>query len=82
MLVVVIFQRFLGHMGRKGVIGIGEVGKRKGHGVMSDNDERTEFRRIGLTGTLIEGSIVLKHPIWQNVGRSGYALSPRQVRIK
>jgi hypothetical protein len=28
---------------------------------MSDNDERTEFRRIGLTGTLIEGSNGLKH---------------------
>jgi hypothetical protein len=35
MLVVVIFQRFLGHMGRKGVIGIREIGKREGHGVMS-----------------------------------------------
>jgi hypothetical protein len=35
MLVVVIFQRFLGHVGLKGVIGIGERGKREGHGVMS-----------------------------------------------
>jgi hypothetical protein len=32
MLVVVIFQRFLGHMGRKGVIGVRKGGKRKGHG--------------------------------------------------
>jgi hypothetical protein len=58
-----IFQRFLGHMGCKGVIGIGQIGKRKGHGVMSENDGRTEFRRIGLTETLIEGSTALKHPI-------------------
>jgi hypothetical protein len=36
MLVVMIFQRFLGHMRRKGVMGIGQIGKRKGHGVMSE----------------------------------------------
>ena len=36
MLVVVIFQRFLGHVGRKGVVGIGEIGQREGHGVMSE----------------------------------------------
>jgi hypothetical protein len=35
MLVVVKFQRFLGHMGSKGVIGVRQVGERKGHGVMS-----------------------------------------------
>ena len=32
MLVVVVFQRLLGHMGCKGVMGIGEVGQREGHG--------------------------------------------------
>jgi hypothetical protein len=68
MLVVMIFQRFLGHMGRKGVIGIGEIGERECHGVMSENDGRR-----GLTGTLIEGSAGLKHPIWQNVGAFGAA---------
>ena len=31
---------------------------------------------VGLTGTLIEGSIGLKHPIWQNVGRSGICAFP------
>jgi hypothetical protein len=36
MLVVVVFQRFLGHVGRKGVVGIGEIGQREGHGVMSE----------------------------------------------
>jgi hypothetical protein len=40
MLVVVEFQRFLGHMGRKGVMGVGQIGERKGHGVMSENDGR------------------------------------------
>src|SRR5258708_39901432 len=63
MLVVMIFQRFLRHMGRKRVIGIRQIGKRKGHGVMSENDGRR-----GLTGTLIEGSIGLKHPIWETPG--------------
>jgi riboflavin synthase len=29
---VVVFQRLLGHMGCKGVMGIGEVGQREGHG--------------------------------------------------
>jgi hypothetical protein len=29
---VVVFQRFLGHVGCKGVVGIGEVGQREGHG--------------------------------------------------
>src|SRR5258707_12490494 len=56
MLVVMIFQGFLRHMGRKRVIGIRKGGKRKGHGVMSENDGRR-----GLTGTLIQGSIHLKH---------------------
>ena len=56
MLVVVKFERFLRHMRREGVIGIGKVGKREGHGVMSENDGR----RL-LTGTLIEGSIALKN---------------------
>src|SRR6476619_122325 len=51
MLVVVICQRFLRHMGRQRVIAIRKVGKREGHGVMSENDGRR-----GLTGTLIEGS--------------------------
>src|SRR5258708_37057641 len=32
MLVVMVFQRFLRHMGRKRVIGIRKGGKRKGHG--------------------------------------------------
>jgi hypothetical protein len=36
MLVVVEFQRFLGHMRGKGVVGIGEIGQREGHGVMSE----------------------------------------------
>ena len=36
MLVVMVFQRFLGHMGRKGVMGIGQIGQREGHGVMSE----------------------------------------------
>jgi hypothetical protein len=62
MLVVMIFQRFLRHMGRERVIGVGKVGEREGHGVMSENDGRQ-----GLTGTLIEGSIALKH---RNFGRS------------
>ena len=53
MLVVVIFQRFLGHMGRKGVVGIGQIGQREGHGVMSELMGDV----VGLTGTLIEGSI-------------------------
>jgi hypothetical protein len=35
-LVVMEFQRFLGHMGRKGVVGIGQIGQREGHGVMSE----------------------------------------------
>src|SRR5215212_921524 len=35
MLVVMIFERFLGHMGRKGVMRVRQVGKREGHGVMS-----------------------------------------------
>ena len=35
MLVVMIFQRFLRHMGRQGVISVRQGGKRKGHGVMS-----------------------------------------------
>jgi hypothetical protein len=32
---VVIFQGFLGHMGRKRVIGVRKGGKREGHGMMS-----------------------------------------------
>ncbi len=36
MLVVVEFQRFLGHKGGKGVMGIGKIGQREGHGVMSE----------------------------------------------
>jgi hypothetical protein len=63
---VVIFQRFLRHMGRKRVIGIRKIGKREGHGVMSENDGRR-----GLTGTLIEGSIGLKHRKLANAGPSG-----------
>jgi hypothetical protein len=34
-LVVVIFQRFLRHIGAEGVIGVRQWGKRKGHGMMS-----------------------------------------------
>ena len=47
-------------------MGIGKVGKREGHGVMSDNDGRR-----GLTGTLIEGSIALKHRNLQTGGFFG-----------
>jgi hypothetical protein len=32
MLVVVKFQRFLGHMGRKGVMGVRQIGQCEGHG--------------------------------------------------
>src|ERR1700693_2844856 len=56
MLVVMIFQGFLGHMGLKRIIGVRKGGKREGHGVMSENDGRR-----GSTGTLIEGSIGVKH---------------------
>jgi hypothetical protein len=35
-LVVMEFQRFLGHMRGKGVVGIGQIGQREGHGVMSE----------------------------------------------
>src|SRR5258707_7237 len=56
MLVVMVFQRFLRHMGRERVIGIGEVGKRKGHGMMS-----AMMGDVGLTRTLIEGSMGVKH---------------------
>src|SRR6185437_3536603 len=62
MLVVMIFERFLGHVGRKGVMGVRQVGKREGHGMMS-----TMMGRRDLTGTLIEGSSSLKHC---NFGRS------------
>src|SRR5689334_3336993 len=37
MLVVVILQRLLGHVGAKGVMGIRQVGQREGHGVLSAN---------------------------------------------
>ena len=30
-LVVMIFERFLGHVGGQGVVSVGEIGKRKGH---------------------------------------------------
>src|SRR5258706_539403 len=63
MLVVMIFQCFLGHMGLQRIIGVRKGGKREGHGVMSENDGRR-----GLTGTLIEGSIGLKH---LNLGNGG-----------
>src|SRR4051794_17929877 len=56
MLVVMEFQRFLGHIGGQGVVGIGQIRQREGHGVMSENGGRR-----GLTETLIEGSIALKH---------------------
>ena len=73
MLVVVEFQRFLGHMGRKGVMGVGQIGEREGHGVMSANDGRR-----GLTGTLIEGSIALKH---RNLAkRAPCSVTPLRVR--
>jgi len=35
MLVVVEFQGFLRHMGREGVMGVRQIGKREGHGMMS-----------------------------------------------
>jgi hypothetical protein len=57
------FQRFLGHMGRKGVVGVGQIGQREGHGAMSKNGGRR-----GLTGTLIEGSSGIKH---RNLGKRG-----------
>src|SRR5260370_11850205 len=56
MLVVMIFQGFLGHMGMKRIIGVRKAGKREGHGDMSE--------KIGgrvLTGTLIQGSLPLKN---------------------
>jgi hypothetical protein len=31
----VVFQRFLGHVRRKGVMGVWQVGEREGHGGMS-----------------------------------------------
>ena len=34
--VVVKFQRLLRHMRGEGIVGIGKVGKREGHGVMSE----------------------------------------------
>jgi hypothetical protein len=34
-LVVMIFERFLGHIGPKGVMSVRQVGKREGHGMMS-----------------------------------------------
>jgi hypothetical protein len=43
-------------VGRQGVMGIGQIGKREGHGVMSANGGRR-----GLTGPLIEGSFGLRH---------------------
>jgi hypothetical protein len=41
MLVVMIFQGFLRHMGPEGVIGVRQGGKCKGHGMMSATDEET-----------------------------------------
>jgi hypothetical protein len=35
MLVVMIFQGFLGHMGLKRIMGVRKGGEREGHGVMS-----------------------------------------------
>jgi hypothetical protein len=52
----VVFQRFLRHVRRKGVMGVRQIGEREGHGVMS-----AMMGDVGLTGTLIEGSIDLKH---------------------
>jgi hypothetical protein len=48
-------------MRSKRVIGIRKVGKLEGHGVMS-----AMMGDVGLTGTLIEGSMDLKH---RNLGR-------------
>src|SRR5260370_42531320 len=62
MLVVMIFQCFLGHMGLQGIIGVRKGGKREGHGVMSENGGRR-----GLTATLIEGSIGIGPAICENV---------------
>jgi hypothetical protein len=58
------FQRFLGHIGGQGVVGIGQIGQREGHGVMSEL-----MGDVGLTGTLIEGSIGLKHRNLTKAGR-------------
>src|ERR1700744_3304812 len=72
MLVVVEFQRFLRHMRRKGVIGIGKVGEREGHGVMSEKSGRR-----WLTETFIEGSNVLNSRIRREV-----RLSQIQIRLE
>jgi len=52
-------------MRSKRVIGIRKGGKREGHGVMS-----AMMGDVGLTGTLIEGSMDLKH---RNLGRIVHA---------
>src|SRR6201996_356361 len=63
MLVMMEFQRLLRHVRRQGVMSVRQVGEREGHGLMS--------AIMGglwetLTGTLIEGSIAVKH---RNLGR-------------
>jgi hypothetical protein len=75
MLVVVKFQRFLRHIWRKGVMGIGKVGEREGHGVMSENGGRQ-----CLTGTLIEGSNPLRHIEFALTGQSAIH-APARLRI-
>src|SRR3981081_760076 len=79
MLVVMVFQRFLRHMGRKRVIGIGQVGKRKGHGVMS-----AVMGAVGITGTLIEGSIALKHSNFPKTPRRdrSHVVKRRRIELK
>jgi hypothetical protein len=57
-------------MRSKRVIGIRKVGKLEGHGVMS-----AVMGDVGLTGTLIEGSIDLKH---SKLGRPDQAAYERK----
>src|SRR5262249_55422844 len=55
--VVMEFQRFLRHMRPESVMGIRQWGKRKGHGMTSENCGGRD-----LTEPLIEGSKGTKHP--------------------
>ena len=45
-LVVVVFERFLGHVGGQGVMSVGQIGKRKGHRRGSLNEGVRELRRV------------------------------------
>jgi hypothetical protein len=57
-------------------MGVRQIGQREGHGAMSKNGGRR-----GLTGTLIEGSIGLKH---RNLAKRGAHKtgSPREAWLK